>query len=329
MDSRVVGVAVHEDAAAQLEEALGSCPEIAQDVRVVTIGSEGQVTSGAATGTEVLWRQGWVTRDWLLSAIAQLPDLRWLHSDSVGVDTLPLDEIAFRGVTLTNAAGVYSRPIAEWVVLAILAAAKRLPDFVRRSDAAIWTSGPELQELMGSVVLLLGLGSINALVAAMLSVFGVEVSAMARRPRTDRPIGVDRIIEREELHAELCRADYVVLGLPLTPETEHVIDAEALRHMKQGAWLINVARGRLIDEEALVASLDNEQVGGAILDAFDEEPLPANHPLWRRENVVVIPHFTWSSPAIIQRRRELFLGQLMHWLGQRPLLNLVDPAAGY
>jgi phosphoglycerate dehydrogenase-like enzyme len=128
---------------------------------------------------------------------------------------------------------------------------------------------------------------------------------------------------------ELGDVDYVVLGLPLTPATANVIDGDALAAMKPTTWLVNVARGALVDEDALVRALDAGQIGGAVLDTFVEEPLPEGHPLWGRENVVVVPHFTWSSPRAVDRIDELFADQLGRWLAGAPLANVVDATAGY
>jgi phosphoglycerate dehydrogenase-like enzyme len=219
--------------------------------------------------------------------------------------------------------------MAEWVMLAILAAAKRFPRFVRLSDRGVWDPSPLLNELDGGVVLLLGLGSVNSLVAPMAAAFGMEVRAVSRQARPDLPAGVTRMVAPERWRAELSDVDYVVLGLPLTAATANTIDADALTAMKPTAWLVNVARGALVDEAALVHALDAGQIGGAVLDTFVEEPLPEGHRLWRRENVIVVPHFSWSSPRALRRIEELFAAQLARWLSGTPLANVVDPAAGY
>jgi phosphoglycerate dehydrogenase-like enzyme len=219
--------------------------------------------------------------------------------------------------------------MAEWVMLGILSAAKRFPRFVRLSDSGRWDPSPLLSELEGGVLLLVGLGSVNSLVAPMAAAFGMEVRAMARRPRTELPAGVTRMVEQKSWRAELAEADYVVLGLPLTPATANIIDAEALASMKPTAWLINVSRGALVDETALVRALDEGQIGGALLDTFVEEPLPEGHPLWGRENVIVVPHFTWSSPVAVGRVEQLFAEQLARFVAGDALANVVDTAAGY
>jgi phosphoglycerate dehydrogenase-like enzyme len=280
-------------------------------------------------GVRVLWRRGPAPRGWIHRAVAALPDLAWMHSDFVGMDTVPLEELAARHVVVTNGVGNYSRPMAEWVVLAMLAAAKRLAHFVRQSDAGIWDPTPHLDELEGSTALFLGLGSVGALAAPMAAALGVQVVGVARTPRPQPPPGVARLVARDQWRSELPRSDFVVCALPLTKQTAGMIDAAALSAMKPTAWLINVARGGLIDEDALVKGLDAGEIAGAVLDAFVKEPLPPGHPLWGRPNVLVVPHYTWASPRIMARKDALFADQLRAWVEGRPLANRVDLVAGY
>jgi phosphoglycerate dehydrogenase-like enzyme len=302
---------------------------LARPIRLVAVDREGRVDEAEAGGVTVLWRPGLATREWLLTAVDNLPDLAWVHSDAVGVDSLPVAELAARGIILTNGVGSFSRPMAEWVMLAILSAAKLFPRFVRLSDRGIWDPSPLLRELDGGVVLLLGLGSVNGLVAPMAAGFGMDVRAVSRQARAELPAGVTRMVAADRWRDELADTDYVVLGLPLTPATDKIIDAGALAAMKPTAWLVNVARGALVDEDALVRALDEGQIGGAVLDTFAEEPLPQGHPLWGRENVIVVPHFTWSSPRAVERIEELFADQLARWVSGARLANVVDATAGY
>jgi phosphoglycerate dehydrogenase-like enzyme len=266
---------------------------------------------------------------WIKTAIGSLPDLEWCQADWAGVDSLPLGEFARRGIVLTSGVGTTSRPIAEWVIAAILSAAKHLPDIVRQSDAGIWDNSNPLAELDGAVLLLVGLGSINRLVAEMAAPFGMRVRAVARRPPTTPPPGVERVTAVTDWHHELPEADYVVLGLPLTPATAGMVDARALAAMKPGAWLINVARGAIVVEDDLVAALDQGYLGGAVLDVFATEPLPPGHPLWGRPNVLIIPHHACSSRQVSERVDRLFAEQLTRWLHGKPLSNIIDLHHGY
>jgi phosphoglycerate dehydrogenase-like enzyme len=296
-------------------------------VRLVVVGDE-PVETDAGRGVEVLWRYH-LTPERLRRALDELPDLRWVHSDYVGVEELPLAELAARGIMLSNGAGIAARPMAEWVVLAILSAAKQLPRFVRQSDAGQWEVGEPLAELHGAVVLLLGLGAVGTLAAALLEPFGVEVRGCTRRPRDEKPRGVSRMVAGDQWRHELAEADYVVCALPLTKETTGMLDAHALAAMKPGACLVNVARGALIDDDALIGALERGHLGGAVLDAFRQEPLPSGHPLWGRPDVLVLPHVTWSSAHTLDDFKWRFAEQLRTWLSGGVPADLVDLNAGY
>jgi phosphoglycerate dehydrogenase-like enzyme len=299
-----------------------------RSTRIVVADADGQVAPELAAGVRILLsvrRSG----KWIETAVASLPDLEWFQSDWAGVDSLPLEELARRGIVLTSGVGTSSRPIAEFVIAAILSAAKHLPDIVRRSDAGIWDDSVTLAELDGAVLLLVGLGSINMLVAEMAAPFGMRVRAVARRPPTSPPLGVEKVVAPADWQQELPEADYVALGLPLTPATVGMVDARAIAAMKQGAWLINVARGAHVVEDDLVAALDRGHLGGAVLDVFATEPLPSGHPLWGRRNVLVVPHHAWSSPQVPERVERLFADQLTRWIEGKPLSNVVDLSTGY
>jgi phosphoglycerate dehydrogenase-like enzyme len=296
-------------------------------VRLVTVGDD-PVDPAEAAGVEVLWRYHLPPLR-LSRAVDELPDLRWVHSDYVGVEELPLEKLADRGILLSNGAGIAARPMAEWVVLAILAAAKELPRFVRQSDAARWEVGEPLAELKDAVVLMLGLGAVGTLAALMLEPFGVEVRACTRQPRAQHPRGVSRMVVGESWRDELPDADYVVCALPLTTETTNMIDADALGRMKRGACLVNVARGALVDDDALIAALDGGQIKCAVLDAFRQEPIADGHPLWGRPDILALPHVTWSSSHTLDDFKWRFAAQLQRWLDGGMPEDLVDLGAGY
>jgi phosphoglycerate dehydrogenase-like enzyme len=296
-------------------------------IRHVVVGDD-SVDGGEAAGVEVLWRYH-LPAARVRGCIDEFPDLKWVHSDYVGVEDLPLRELGKRGILLSNGAGMAARPMAEWVVLAILSAAKQLPRFVRQSDAGVWEVGDALAELRGAVVLMLGLGAVGSMAAGMLEAFGVEVRGCTRRPRSNAPRGVTRLVVGERWRDELGEADYVVCALPLTTDTAKMLDGAAFGAMKEGAYVINVARGGLIDDDALIAALESGQLGGAVLDAFIEEPLPDGHPLWGRADVLVLPHVTWSSDHTLDDFKLRFATQLRRWLGGETPTDLVDLDAGY
>lgn len=282
-----------------------------------------------AAEAELLWCHGRFTGSWVMSALQSLPGLDWVHSDFVGVDALDLQVFFDRGIAITNGGHNFSLPMAEFAMLGMLASAKQFPFFVRKSDAATWDNSVELSELVGAKLLLLGLGSVNTLVAAMSKGFGLEVVAWSRTKRSILPEGVSRHVTGDAWLNELSQADYVVVGLPLTSQTRGLIDEKALEMMKDDVTIINLARGPLIDERALVETLDSGRLKYVLLDAYSIEPIPSDSPLWRRRNVTVLPHHSWSSPRVIERTVELLASQLQRWTSGSSLYDPVDFAAGY
>jgi phosphoglycerate dehydrogenase-like enzyme len=242
---------------------------------------------------------------------------------------------------ITNARGVFSRPIAEYVLMMILSVSRRLPGLLELQRERTWQplEGVELRDVTVGIV---GLGSIGRAVGALATAFGCRVVAVRRRSEpSDRVITpddetrsfgavmLDRVGGPESLPELLGESDFVVLAAPLTPETEGMIDEAALAAMKPGAWLINIARGRLIDERALLNALRDGTIGGAILDTFREEPLPPTSPFYDLPNVILTPHTSWSSGRVLDRSVELFCDNLRRYASGEPLLNVVDPTAGY
>src|SRR4029078_10775574 len=244
-------------------------------------------------------------------------------------------------IVVTNARGVFSRPIAEYVMMMILAVSRRLPQLLelQRARRAQPLEGAELRDLTIGIV---GLGSIGRSVGALATAFGCRVVAVRRRGDADagpvrpddeaRPLGevmLDRCAAPETHPELLAESDFIVLAAPLTPETERMIDAETLAMVKPGAWLINVARGRLIDERALLRALADGHLGGAVLDTFSDEPLATSSPFYDLPNVIVTPHTAWSSTRVLDRSVDLFCDNLRRFAAGEPLLNVVDPSAGY
>jgi phosphoglycerate dehydrogenase-like enzyme len=299
-------------------------------IRHVVVGKS-PVPPEDAADTLVLWRYH-LPADLVSDVIGELPALRWVHSDYVGIEDLPIGALRGRGIALSNGAGISARPMAEWVVLAILAAAKQLPRFVRQSDVGTWDMGAPLAELSGAVVLVLGLGAVGTAAAGFLEPFGMDVRGCVRRPRpTSDPLprGVSRLVVGDAWREHLGEADYVVCALPLTPDTAGILDAAAFAAMRSGAWVVNVARGALMDHDALVAALDAGAIGGAVLDAFEREPLPPDSPLWGRPDVLVLPHVTWSTSHTTGDFKTRFAAQLARWLAGDQPADLVDLGAGY
>jgi phosphoglycerate dehydrogenase-like enzyme len=314
----------------------------APGARLVMVSVEG-LADGPVDDVEVMLR-GWLSSEAFDRLLARAPLLTWVHSATSGVERALTPASRERGLVVTNARGVFSQPIAEYVLMMILAVSRRLPQLLELQRERTWQplEGAELRDVTVGIV---GFGSIGQTVASLASSFGCRVIAVRRRPEAEReprsePSSadlegsgvepqVDRIGGPETLPALLGESDFIVLAAPLTPETEDLIDAEALAQFKPGAWLINVARGRLIDERALLRALRGGDLGGAVLDTFRDEPLPPMSSFYDLPNVIVTPHTSWSSGRVLDRSVELFCDNLRRFAGGEPLLNVVDPDAGY
>jgi phosphoglycerate dehydrogenase-like enzyme len=302
----------------------------APGARLVTLSREG-LADGPVDDVEVLLH-GFLAADAFERLLAHAPSLRWVHSAAAGVERLVTPAARARGLAITNARGVFSRPIAEYVLLMMLAVSRRLPQLLELQAERTWQplAGRELRDVTLGIV---GFGSIGRAVAELAAPFGPRVIAMRRDPsprpgEPELPAGVD--LRGPEAFGDLLAvSDFIVLALPLTVETEDLVDDRALALMKRTAWLINVARGRLIVERALLRALAEGQLGGAVLDAFRDEPLPATSPFYDLPNVILTPHTSWSSGRVLDRSVELFAENLRRFAAGEPLLNRVDARAGY
>ena len=311
----------------------------APGARIVTLSVEG-LADEPVDDVEALLH-GWLSADAFDRLLARAPRLAWVHSASAGVERALTPAARERGIVITNARGVFSRPIAEYVMMMILAVRRKLPGLLELQRERTWQplEGGELRDVTVGIV---GLGSIGRAVGALATAFGCRVIATRRRPDAPASAGdgehdelsfgesmLERVGGPETLPALLAESDFVVLAAPLTSETENMIDAETLAAMKPGAWLINVARGRLVDERALLRALRDGPMGGAILDTFRDEPLQPTSPFYDLPNVIVTPHTSWSSSRVLDRSVELFCENLRRFATGEPLLNVVDPRQGY
>ena len=306
--------------------------------RIINLSVEG-LADGPVDDVEVLLR-GWLVAEAFDRLLARAPHLTWVHSATSGVERALTPAALARDILVTNARGVFSRPIAEHVLLMILAISRHLPDLLELQRERTWQplEGRELRELTIGIV---GYGSLGRSVASLASAFGARVIAMRRRPDAGAPASIDeddgfpfeprldRVVGPDRLADLLPESDIVVLAAPLTPETEGMIDEAAIGAMKRDAWLINVARGRLVDDTALIRALRENRIGGAALDTFRDEPLPQASAYWELPNVILTPHTAWSSARVLDRSIDLFCDNLVRFSRGEPLRNVVDPAAGY
>lgn len=296
--------------------------------RLIPVSAEG-VADEPLDQVEVLMR-GWsLGADVLDRFVGRAPRLRWIHSVAVGVEAVLTPVVLLRGLTITNGRGVFDQPIGEYVMTMILSSCRRLPQLLELQRERTWQP-IEAIELGETTIGLVGLGGIGCEVARLAAPFGPRLVAVRRRPGVgETPAGVKVLGGLDALPELLSMSDYVVLALPLTAQTEAVINEDTLRSARRGSWLINVARGALVDERALVRALRDGPLGGAILDTFRQEPLPENSPLYRLSNCIVTPHTSWSSRAVIERTLDVFSENLRRYRAGEPLNYVVDPAAGY
>ncbi len=310
----------------------------APGARLVTVSIEG-LADGPLDDVEVLLR-GFLSAEAFDRLLSRSPRLTWVHSASAGVERVLTSAGRERGLVVTNARGVFSDPIAEYVLMMILAVSRRLPQLLELQRERTWQplEGAELHDVTVGIV---GLGSIGTAVARLASAFGCRVVATRRRSGAgetpaeavsgmdEATADIERVSGPEGLTELLAESDFIVLAAPLTPETEGMIDETALAAVKPGAWLINVARGRLVDERALLRALRDGPLGGAVLDTFREEPLLPGSPFYDLSNVIVTPHTSWSSGRVLDRSVELFCDNLKRYAAGEPLRNVVDVSVGY
>ncbi|HEU4323490.1 MAG TPA: D-2-hydroxyacid dehydrogenase [Roseiflexaceae bacterium] len=297
------------------------------DLEIVHIDREGN-TDGDLSDAEALIRW-WMSKEVLGRVIAAAPRLRWLHTPSAGVDGMLLPELRERGITFTNSAGAHAIQIAEFVLMFMLAHVKQARTLAALSPADAWERGDQmgLQELYGKTVLVLGLGKIGQEVAKRAAAFGMRVWGSRRRVQPTE--WVERVVDEDGWRALLPEVDYLVVATPLTDATRGMVDRDAFAQLKQGAYLVNIARGQIVDTDALLEALRSGKLAGAGLDALPTEPLPPDHPLWAEPNVWITPHISWSSPQTYLRVADLFVENLRRFRAGQPLLNVVDQEAGY
>lgn len=254
-------------------------------------------------------------------------NLRWIHASSAGVEHLLDRDLQQRELIVTNSAGVYAIPIAEWVIFALLLIVKRGPDLLTMQRERRWHGAPELDELGGKTLTILGAGGIGVEVAKRAAAFDMRIWGINR---TGRHIPhVERVISGDAWRAALRETDFLVIATPLTPATRRLIGARELAMLPAHAWLINVARGAIVDEAALIDALRARRIGGAALDVFETEPLPPDSPFWSLPNVLIWPHHSGSSPRADDRMLDLFIENVRRFIRGEALLNVVDLEAGY
>jgi phosphoglycerate dehydrogenase-like enzyme len=260
--------------------------------------------------------------------------LKWIHSTSAGVAQLMYPALRDSGILVTNPSGIFSVPMAEHTIGLLLALSRNFPDSVRQQDRKTWSQQElwdhpqHLTELNGKILLIVGFGSIGREIAKRAAAFGVRVWGVTRSGKGDSSFA-EKIVAASLLHDLLPHADFVIIAAPETSETKNLIGVAEIASMKPGARLINVGRGSLLDEAALVRALETGVLGGAALDVAETEPLPKNSPLWNAPNMFLTPHTSAVSDRLWDRETKMLLELLEHWFDGRELFNQIDFARGY
>ena len=255
------------------------------------------------------------------------PNLCWVQGSMAGAGEVAKKAgLLETDVVVTTASGVYSGPLAEFVVMVLLQHTKNLDRLRRDKAEKVWRQ-THTDTLEGKTLCIVGMGNIGRAIAERVQPFGMHVVGVKRSVREDDPAWryADELYPTDRLLEALGQADYVAVTLPGTPETQHLVDAEAIGAMKPGAYFVNVGRGTVVDEGRLVEALESGYLSGAALDVFEVEPLPQESPLWELPNVIVSPHATDMVPSLINKRQtDLFCENLRRYLDGEPLLNVLD-----
>ena len=262
--------------------------------------------------------------------VARCAHLKWIQSGAAGIENFLLPEITGSDTILTNSSGIHRIQMAEHTLAMMLALARQIHLAVRAQVEGRWARGeiwPGMDELYEKTCGIVGYGDVGQEVASRCRGFGMRIVACDLEFPKDA--GLDGRYSPDELHSLLEGSDYVVLAVPATPKTEKMISSPEFRVMKPTAFLINVARGSVIDEEALVKALEAGEIAGAGLDVFAQEPLPEGHPFYKMENVILFPHLGGATPRYWERGTEFFCQNLKRYLTGQPLINVIDKRKGY
>ncbi len=310
----------------------GPKPEYIEQLRQhakVIVGNSREAFANAAPEATVMLNWS-ALRELNRAVFLMAPKLAWVHSRNAGLDSFLFPELVESPVTLTNGSGVFSPPLGEFALAAMLYFAKDFRRMIRNQVAAKWEPFDVLR-LAGQTVGIVGYGDIGREVAWRAKAMGMRVLALKRHlPPPGSDLGpIEKMYPPSELREMIAICDYVVVAAPLTAETHHMIAEPEFAAMKPDAVIINVGRGPVIDEAAMVQALAQGKIKGAGLDVFEHEPLPAESPLYKMENVLVSPHCADNTPDWLDNAMKFFIAQFEHFQKGEPLQNIVDKHLGY
>ena len=335
---------IPDESLAMIREALGAGWHVVPVREPMWAGGDGSRTVPEAVRTEIrdaeVYMGFGISRELFLAA----ENLRWVHSAAAGARASLFPEMVAADTLFTNSAGIHAEPLAEWALAAMLHFARGFDIAMRAKYEHVWRYEPlaghqsPLRELAGSTVGIIGFGGIGSAIGRKARALGMRVTAMRRNPgaaggagqldaESDSP--ADDVLGPDDLPKLLETADYVVISVPETPDTAGLIGPRELARMSPGSVLINLSRGGIVDEDALIEALRSGRLRGAALDVFRREPLPPDSPLWEMEHVLLTPHTGSITPALWKRETRLILENVRRYLAGEPLKNAVNKSGGY
>ncbi|KZL88366.1 phosphoglycerate dehydrogenase [Clostridium magnum] len=259
--------------------------------------------------------------------ISKLERLKWIQLSSIGIDQIPKNIVLKNNIIITNNKGGYSIPIGEWIVMDILNLLKRSTYFYKKQNEKHWKMDSKVLELYGKTVTFIGTGTIAVEAAKRLQGFGVKVLGINTKGRNIEYF--NKCYSMSNIDKVLSESDVVIITLPYTNDTHHLINEDKFSSMKNNIFFINIARGAIVDEKALINNLQSGKVAAAALDVFEEEPLPESSPLWSMDNVIITPHNSWISELRNERRFDLIYENMKRYMENEELINVTDISKGY
>lgn len=305
------------------EEQVRQIREIAPDYELKSVPIK-EVTPEQIREADIL--VGWNRK--MEQAALESENLKWVQAWSAGVDYFPMDRFAEKNVQLTNAGGVHAIPISEHIFAVLLAMSRNLHGNIRSQARGKWEKSGLYGEISGLTMVIVGTGHIGRATARLAKAFGMHTIGVRHSGRPEDHI--DKMYTTDGIREAFAEGDVIVNILPLTDETRHFFDQESFGYMKKGARFVNVGRGQSVDTDALIEALETGTLSGAALDVFEQEPLPEDHPLWTREDVVITPHVAGNTDHYDERAADIFLDNLRAFVQGKTLpRNLVDYSKKY